>query len=144
MTTRRIGVIGLGQRIAHVLAAMKEVGWDLRVDGYVDLAPIGARRSWSSPVMRPGRAFGDAGNELLAAGPYRPGDDRQSQPPAPGAPDRGAIAAGAIRCLLREAGRAHRGREPDLFGQGTLAGRKVAPPVFIGLVMRSMPRSSRR
>ncbi|MFN9926360.1 MAG: Gfo/Idh/MocA family protein [Phenylobacterium sp.] len=42
MTTCRIGVIGLGQRIAHVLAAMQEVGWDLRVDAHVDAAPVGA------------------------------------------------------------------------------------------------------
>lgn len=33
MKTYSIAVIGLGQRIAHVLAAMKEVGWRLRVDG---------------------------------------------------------------------------------------------------------------
>ena len=31
MTNYRIGVVGLGQRIAHVLAAMKEVGWALDV-----------------------------------------------------------------------------------------------------------------
>ena len=41
MPTRRIGVIGLGQRIASVLAAMKEMGWDLRVDGYADPSPVG-------------------------------------------------------------------------------------------------------
>lgn len=42
MKTYRIGVIGLGQRIAHVLAAMKEVGWDLDVAAYVDPGPVGA------------------------------------------------------------------------------------------------------
>ena len=31
MKTYRIGVIGLGQRIAHVLAAMQEVGWRLEL-----------------------------------------------------------------------------------------------------------------
>src|SRR5271155_1561354 len=56
MTTRRIGVIGLGQRIAHVLAAMKEVGWDLRVDGYVDPAPVGAPILDMAGIL-PGRAF---------------------------------------------------------------------------------------
>nr|QQZ48935.1 hypothetical protein JKL49_16790 [Phenylobacterium glaciei] len=43
MKTYRIGVIGLGQRIAHVLAAMKEVGWNLDVAAYVDPGPVGRR-----------------------------------------------------------------------------------------------------
>ncbi len=68
MTAHRIAVIGLGQRIASVLAAMKEVGWDLRLDGYVDPDPVGA------PILRaagilPGRAF-ETPRALLAAGPY--------------------------------------------------------------------------
>lgn len=42
MKTYRIGVIGLGQRIAHVLAAMQEVGWRLDVAAHVDPAPVGA------------------------------------------------------------------------------------------------------
>ena len=41
MKTHRIAVIGLGQRIAHVLAAMREVGWSLSVAGHVDPAPVG-------------------------------------------------------------------------------------------------------
>ena len=41
MKTHRIGVIGLGQRIAHVLGAMREVGWSLDFAGYVDPAPVG-------------------------------------------------------------------------------------------------------
>ena len=39
MRTWRIGVIGLGQRIAHVLGAMVEVGWRLELAGHVDPAP---------------------------------------------------------------------------------------------------------
>ena len=42
MKRYRIGVIGLGQRIAHVLAAMQEVGWDFDLAAYVDPGPIGA------------------------------------------------------------------------------------------------------
>ena len=38
----RIAVIGLGQRIAHVLAAMQEVGWPLDIVGYADPSPVGA------------------------------------------------------------------------------------------------------
>lgn len=41
MKTYRIGVIGLGQRIAHVLAAMKEVGWSMQIAGYLDPDPVG-------------------------------------------------------------------------------------------------------
>lgn len=68
MKTYRIGVIGLGQRIAHVLAAMKEVGWSLQVAAHVDPAPVGA------PILAdagidPGPALADAA-ELLAQGPY--------------------------------------------------------------------------
>lgn len=42
MTNYRIGVVGLGQRIAHVLAGMKEVGWAIDVVAHVDPAPVGA------------------------------------------------------------------------------------------------------
>lgn len=68
MKTYSIAVIGLGQRIAHVLAAMKEVGWRLRLDGHVDPGPVGA------PILA--EAGIDAGpardsvSDLLARGPY--------------------------------------------------------------------------
>jgi predicted dehydrogenase len=42
MKAHRIAVIGLGQRIAHVLGAMAEVGWALEVAGYADPSPVGA------------------------------------------------------------------------------------------------------
>ena len=41
MKTYRIGIIGLGQRIAHVLLAMRDVGWSFTT-AYVDPAPVGA------------------------------------------------------------------------------------------------------
>lgn len=68
MRTYRIGVIGLGQRIAHVLAAMQEVGWNLQVAAHVDPAPVGA------PIMAAaGIEMGQAletPQQLLAQGPY--------------------------------------------------------------------------
>ena len=67
-TTCRIGVIGLGQRIAHVLAAMKEVGWDLRLDGYVDPAPIGLPILEDAGILHGGR-LPDV-QTLIADGPY--------------------------------------------------------------------------
>ncbi len=68
MATRRIGVIGLGQRIASVLAAMKEVGWDLAVDGYADPHPVGAPILDAAGILA-GRPF-ESPEALLAAGPY--------------------------------------------------------------------------
>ena len=65
MTTRRIAVIGLGQRIAHVLAAMQEMGWDLRLDGQVDPAPVGAPILAADGIL-PGRSFPNP-EALLAA-----------------------------------------------------------------------------
>jgi predicted dehydrogenase len=132
MTTRRIAVIGLGQRIAHVLAAMKEMGWDLRLDGYVDPAPVGAPILDAAGIL-PGRAF-DTPEALLAAGPY--------DLVMIGSPNHlhlthleTAFAAGypifsekpVVRTEAESIALARR-----------LAGGAI-PPLFIGLVMRSMP-----
>lgn len=68
MKTRRIAVIGLGQRIAHVLAAMREVGWSLTVAGHVDPAPVGAPILAEAGIDA-GPAF-DSVAALLANGPY--------------------------------------------------------------------------
>ena len=68
MKTYRIGVIGLGQRIAHVLAAMREVGWSLEVAGQVDPAPVGAPILAAAGIAE-GPAF-DTPADLLAHGPY--------------------------------------------------------------------------
>src|SRR3569833_1424072 len=68
MKTYRIGVIGLGQRIAHVLAAMQEVGWRLVIAGQVDPAPVGAPILAEAGIAQ-GRSF-ESPQALLAAGPY--------------------------------------------------------------------------
>ena len=68
MSTRSIAVIGLGQRVAHVLAAMQETGWDLRLDGQVDPDPVGAPILAAAGIL-PGRSF-ETPEALLAAGPY--------------------------------------------------------------------------
>ena len=68
MKTYRIGVIGLGQRIAHVLAAMQEVGWNLQVVAHADPAPVGAP-ILAAAGIDPGPALPDAA-ALLAQGPY--------------------------------------------------------------------------
>ncbi|HEX3918511.1 MAG TPA: Gfo/Idh/MocA family oxidoreductase [Caulobacteraceae bacterium] len=133
MTTRRIAVIGLGQRIAHVLAAMKEVGWDLRLDGQVDPDPVGAPILEAAGI-RPGRTFA-APEALLAAGPYdlvMIGTPNHLHLPHLTA----ALAAGypvfAEKPIVRT--------EAESFQIArALATAERLPPLFIGLVMRSMP-----
>ena len=61
---KRIAVIGLGQRIAHVLLAMREIGWEFEVAGYADPAPVGLRILGETP-----RAYRDVPS-LLKDGPY--------------------------------------------------------------------------
>jgi len=132
MTTRRIAVIGLGQRIASVLAAMKEVGWDLRLDGYVDPNPIGASILQFAGIL-PGRAF-ETPQQLLAAGPY--------DLVMIGSPNHlhlehltAALAAGypvfAEKPIVRT--------EAESLTLAKALSGQITPPLFIGLVMRSMP-----
>jgi predicted dehydrogenase len=132
MKTYRIGVIGLGQRIAHVLGAMAEVGWRLELASYVDPAPVGAPilERFGIPM---GRAF-ETPEALLAAGPYD------------------LLMLGAPNHLhlqhLNLALDAHTpifAEKPIVRTQAeslALAARLAAPdtpPLYIGLVMRSMP-----
>ncbi len=132
MKTYRIGVIGLGQRIAHVLAAMQEVGWRLDLAAYVDPAPVGEPILAAAGIAM-GRPF-ESPQALLAAGPYD------------------LIMLGAPNHLHFEhlnlalnAGLPVFAEKPIVRTQSeslALAHRLAAggtPPVFIGLVMRSMP-----
>ena len=132
MNRHRIAVIGLGQRIAHVLGAMVEVGWMLEVAGSAAPDPVGL------PILS---GFGiDAGTAypdetaLLADGPY--------DLVMIGSPNHlhlahleGAFTAGfPIFCekpIVRT-------REETIALARRLAGAPT-PPLYIGLVMRSMP-----
>jgi predicted dehydrogenase len=132
MRRHRIAIIGLGQRVAHVLAAMVEVGWMLEIAGYADPAPVGL------PILaehgvEPGRAYPDEAT-LLADGPFdlvMIGSPNHLHLPHLEA----AFAAGfPIFCekpIVRT-----RAESVELARR--LSGRDV-PPLFIGLVMRSMP-----
>ena len=132
MNRFRIGVIGLGQRIAHVLAAMQEVGWPLEVAGHVDPAPIGL------PILAnvdidPGQAYSDPAS-LLADGPFdlvmigSPNHLHYSHLKA-------AFAAGypifAEKPIVRT--------EEETFALARDLRETKTPPLYIGLVMRSMP-----
>lgn len=131
MKTCRIGVIGLGQRIAHVLSAMKEVGWSLDVAAHVDPAPVGA------PILAevgidPGLACADPA-ELFAHGPY--------DLVMIGSPNH--LHFEHINLAL-DAGFPIFAEKPIVRTQSetlALAHRLAAadgPPLYIGLVMRSM------
>jgi predicted dehydrogenase len=130
MSAKRIAVIGLGQRIAHVLAAMKEVGWDFEIVGYADPSPVGL------PILNEhdialGRAFSDA-HALLKSGRLD------------------LVMIGSPNHLhydhllaAFEAGYPIFAEKPIVRTENeTLALArylKSAPPVYVGLVMRSMP-----
>jgi len=131
MKTYRIGVIGLGQRIAHVLAAMREVGWSLDVAAHVDPAPVGAP-ILAAAGIDPGRACADI-PELFAAGPY--------DLVMIGTPNHLhfehlnlALDAGfpvfAEKPIVRT--------EDETLELAARLARGATPPLFIGLVMRSM------
>ena len=131
MTNYRIGVIGLGQRIAHVLAAMKEVGWDLEVAAHVDPAPVGAPILAAAGIPA-GRPCADPA-KLLARGPY----DLLML----GAPNHLHF---EHLMLALEAGVPIFAEKPIVRTEDeteALARRLAAsaPPVHVGLVMRSLP-----
>ena len=132
MNHHRIAVIGLGQRIAHVLAAMVEVGWLLEVAGYADPAPVGLAILTEHGIDA-GRAYADEA-ALLDDGPFdlvmigSPNHLHLAHLEA-------ALAAGwPIFCekpIVRT-------RPETMALARRLAGR-AAPPLYVGLVMRSMP-----
>ncbi|MBS0470272.1 MAG: Gfo/Idh/MocA family oxidoreductase [Proteobacteria bacterium] len=132
MKTYRIGVIGLGQRIAHVLCAMDDVGWKLNVAGYADPRPVGM------PILAergiaPGKDYGSA-TALLKDGPF--------DLVMIGSPNHlhyehllAAFEAGypifAEKPIVRT--------EEETFALARHLKDTRTPPLFIGLVMRSMP-----
>ena len=67
-TPLKVGVIGLGQRIAHVLMAMDDIDWSFDVIGHVDPDPIG-RPLLAGRGLGEGRSFPDT-QALLAEGPF--------------------------------------------------------------------------
>lgn len=129
---RRIGVIGLGQRIAHVLRAMAEVGWNLDIAGYADEAPIGLG-ILREGGLDAGRVYADE-RAMLRDGPF--------DLVMIGSPNHlhlthliAAFEAGfPIFCekpIVRT--------EEETVALASRLAAQGAPPLYIGLVMRSMP-----
>ena len=132
MTSNRIAIIGLGQRIAHVLLAMQDVEWPFTVAGYVDPAPVGLS------ILQPrnvdaGKSYKDV-RALLADGPF--------DLVMIGSPNHlhyehllAAFEAGypifAEKPIVRT--------EDESFALVRHLASKKTPPLYIGLVMRSMP-----
>ena len=132
MKTYRIGVVGLGQRIAHVLRAMDEVGWKLDVAGCVDPRPVGLPILAERDIA-PGKAYPSVA-ALLKDGPF--------DLVMIGSPNHlhyehllAAFEAGypivAEKPIVRT--------EEETFALARHLADKKTPPLFIGLVMRSMP-----
>ncbi|MFI4934299.1 MAG: Gfo/Idh/MocA family protein [Caulobacterales bacterium] len=132
MKDYRIGVIGLGQRIAHVLLAMREVGWRFHLGGHVDPGPVGAPILEGGDVDM-GPSFPDAPS-LLRAGPF---DLLMIGSPNHLHLEHLTLAMEAGPPVFVEKPIV-RTEEETLRLARRLANGKV-PPLFVGLVMRSMP-----
>lgn len=132
MTTYRIGVIGLGQRIAHVLAAMQEVGWNLDLAGYVDPAPVGQPILEAAGIPM-GRAFATPA-ELMKGGPF---DLLMLGAPNHLHFEHLAFALDQDAPIFAEKPIVRTEAETEALAR-RLAD-KAAPPVHVGLVMRSLP-----
>jgi predicted dehydrogenase len=132
MNVLRVGVIGLGQRLAHVLRAMDDVGWPVDVIGYVDPAPVGLPILESRGIGA-GHAFKDVG-ALLAAGPF--------DLLLIGSPNhlhlehlKAAMAAGAPIFVEKPIVRT----ESESLALARHLSANPVPPIYVGLVLRSMP-----
>ncbi|HEY5338350.1 MAG TPA: Gfo/Idh/MocA family oxidoreductase [Rhizomicrobium sp.] len=132
MKSARIGIIGLGQRIAHVLAAMQEVGWNLHIAGYADPAPVGASILQDHGIAA-GKPYANA-QALLKDEPF--------DLVMIGSPNHlhyehllVAFAAGfpifAEKPIVRT--------EDETMALARHLADCSTPPLYIGLVMRSMP-----
>jgi predicted dehydrogenase len=132
MTPLRLGVIGLGQRIAHVLKACAETGWTFEIAGYADPQAVGLP-ILEEVAIAPGKSHKNI-ETFFADGPF--------DLVLIGSPNHlhyehllAAFAAGfPIFCekpIVRT--------EEETFALARHLSSTKTPPLYIGLVMRSMP-----
>jgi predicted dehydrogenase len=128
----KIGVVGLGQRLAHVLLAMRETGVDVKLMGVVDPNPVGAPILLAEslnlgPRLPSVEALGGVGGlDLVMIG----SPNHLHLQHLLAAFDLGAPIFCEKPVVRTEA-------ETLKLAKRLAAG--AAPPLFIGLVMRSMP-----
>lgn len=130
---KRIGLVGFGWRISRVLIAMKRTDWDFEVVGFVDPSP-GGQPAAAAEDIETGRPF-ESIEALYAAGPLD------------------LMMIGSPNHLHLEHLKACLARDVPVFCEkpivrtkgesvelaGLLASRSDLPPLFVGLVLRSMP-----
>ncbi|HXC57075.1 MAG TPA: Gfo/Idh/MocA family oxidoreductase [Rhizomicrobium sp.] len=132
MKSKRIGVIGLGQRIAHVLRAMDDVGWKLDVAGYVDPRPVGLSILAERDIA-PGKPYASVA-ALLKDGPFdlvMIGSPNHLHYEHLLAAFEAGFAIFAEKPIVRT--------EDETFALARHLADTKTPPLYIGLVMRSMP-----
>lgn len=128
----KLGVIGLGQRMAAVISAMKAAGGDVEVAGYADPAPVGLER-----LKDDGIAVGDvykSAEELLTTGTH--------DLVMIGSPNH----LHAEHLMLALYGRAPVFAEKPVvrtenesYALAQRLSSEETPPLFVGLVLRSAP-----
>ncbi len=128
----RFAAIGLGQRTAAVLRAIKQTGTSFELVGYADPAPVGTAILAENGIA-PGTPFADE-RALLAAGPF--------DLTLIGTPNH--LHATQLALTLDGAGPVFVEKpivrtENESYALATRLRERPAPALFVGLVMRSAP-----
>ena len=128
----RVAIIGLGQRIAHVLRACADVGWQFELAGYADPAPVGLPILTEAGIPH-GRSY-ESVQALLGDGPFDLvliGSPNHLHLEHLFAAFRAGFSIFCEKPIVRT--------EEETFSLARRLSRGGTPPLYIGLVMRSMP-----
>jgi predicted dehydrogenase len=128
----RIAVIGLGQRIAAVLSALKTAGASVEVAGYADPAPVGLER-----LSREGITAGEnyqSAEQLLTSGPHdlvMIGSPTHMHAEHLMLALYGGAPVFAEKPIVRT--------ENESYALAQRLSHEATPPLYVGLVLRSAP-----
>lgn len=128
----KFAVIGLGQRIAAVLSALKRSGAEFEISGYSDPAPVGLERITSEGIGA-GRAF-EGAEALLASGPHDLvliGSPNHLHAEHLSMALYGRTPVFAEKPIVRT--------ESESYALAQRLSHEETPDLFVGLVMRSAP-----